>query len=420
MSENVTLSNNISATNPNIVLISIDTLRADYLGCYGYSRAYTPNIDRLSNQGILMHRTICSIPHTTPSHASILTGLYPKHHGSRDNAYPIQPDIMTLPEYLADYGYASAGFASHFLLSPKCSRLNKGFDHYDVPLRPNYMTFTDQNGNSAIISNKFVPAPEIVAKVRQWLPESRQPFFLFIHFYDCHRPHRTQPPFKLMDLPGSYGREVALVDQAVGHILSALEESTTLPTYVHLVADHGESLGEHNYRGHGTHLYFPSLEVPWIIGGLKTQLPKSITTNLAKTIDITPTILHMADANANTSFDGENILDAASSKTQYAMSESASCYSSETGKRIRSVRNDHYTLIYGPASGIRELYDETNDPAELKNLFNMKHEIVTDLLAALEVWHSDDPGVDNKPENELEPEILTELRSLGYVLESSD
>jgi tetratricopeptide (TPR) repeat protein len=264
-----------------VVLISIDTCRADVLGCYGAVPSATPNLDRLAAEGTVFLNAISPVPITLPAHASLMTGLTPRRHGVHSNlGHLVHPDLATLAEELAARGFSTAGFVSSIVLDQRFG-LDQGFTVYDDRLadRPHGVFGAER------------PGRETVALALRWLRAHRgERFFLFVHLYEPHEPY--EPPPELAELfPGSpYLGEVAEADACVGRVLEGLAElDLDGSTLVVVVGDHGEMLGEHGEDAHTYFVYQSALEVPFIV-----RLPRDRTgarvERLVGLVDVAPTV----------------------------------------------------------------------------------------------------------------------------------
>jgi len=395
------------------VLISLDTLRADHLGGWGYPGGYSATMDRLAERGRIHRNVYTVIPHTTPGHASLLTGCYPVNHGCRDNGFPIRTDVSTLAQTLAMAGYATAGSVAHFLLSGPTSGLDRGFQKYWSPAEPSVDASQTSDGVTVypLNANRFRPWPRVNAAARTWLAETPEPFFLFLHYYECHKPYR--PPVPMNSIPGlhPYDGEIAGVDSAVAELLRMLHARSALDrTEIIITADHGESLGEHGYHGHGYHLYYPSMSIPWISwysGGPEG----AVQTGLRRIMDIMPSMLQARKIPVPLLIDGR----ADSETVDTAFGESPSLYSDEPQRRIRSVRTDEYALIYRRNAGLREMYDLKQDPAEKTNLTRRRLKTARKLTRRIESFTKTDTEEVLRPETNLRPEVQDALRALGYM-----
>lgn len=293
-----------AAEQPNVLLITIDTLRADHLSCYGYHLRTTPNIDRLAAEGTRFERAYTTIPLTGPAHFSLFTSGYPQEHGARINgvAHNEQAPVLLLPQVLRKFGYHTAAFISAWPLTSRLTRLDRYFDHYDEELNRTYQWFN---------SSRF--AEDVTPRVIEWLrANGLQPFFVWVHYFDPHSPYDFRKAFSRLPRLGraspgalpsddetrfrvaSYDSEVAYTDHYVGKLLETLRglklEKSTL---VVLLSDHGESLGEHGYVGHGRHLYENIVRIPLIFRwpGV-VQAGKSVASDVSL-LDVAPTILEL-------------------------------------------------------------------------------------------------------------------------------
>jgi len=247
----------------NIILITIDTLRADHLECYGYDKVKTPEINRLANEGILFEHNIVQAPLTLPSHASILTGTYPLHHGVRDNGgFYLSENHLTLAESLKNIGYTTGAFVAAFVLDSHWG-LDQGFDYY-------YDNFDLTKYKTVSLDSVQRRGDEVLAEVYKWVEDqSQQKFFAWIHLYDPHTPYDPPEPYKTeyKGRPlGLYDGEIAYVDQLMGEFRDFMDKKELLDnTLVIFTADHGESLGEHKESAHGFFIYDSDIRVPLIM-----------------------------------------------------------------------------------------------------------------------------------------------------------
>jgi len=284
----------------NVILISIDTLRADALGCYGGDIAPTPNIDRLADGGTLFTECKTPVPLTLPSHTTMLTGVYPPGHGVRYNDVSVPADLVFLPEILSEHGYSTAGIIGGFPLDDVFG-FNQGFDYYDD-------NFTRGRGTS--LTRFETPAGVLVPRCKKWLAENeKKPFFLFVHFYDPHKPYTPPKEFYLPYKDRPYFGEVASVDEAIGTIIETLERGGLADnTLVILTADHGEALGEHGELTHGFFVYEATQHVPLIFycPGL---IPQGREVEGAISVaDICPTVLDILGIDLPESVQGESLV----------------------------------------------------------------------------------------------------------------
>jgi len=246
-----------SAPPPNVLLITIDTLRADRLGSYGARQPATPNLDRLAERGVLFSRAFAVTPSTLPSHTNILLGTTPLFHGVHDNSHTVvAEEFLTLAEHLRKHGYTTGAFVGAFPLDSRFG-LSQGFETYD-------------DDYQALSSHKFAygerKAEEVVDRALTWLEERRSPWFIWIHCFDPHHPYTPPEPFRSRYAPNLYDGEVAYVDTSLGVLFDYLHAKDLLRrTVVVFTADHGESLGQHGEMNHGFFAYNTALWVPLVI-----------------------------------------------------------------------------------------------------------------------------------------------------------
>ncbi len=351
---------------PNVLLITIDTLRADHLGCYGYTLARTPNIDRLAREGVRCENAAAAAPITLPSHSSILTGLLPPAHGVRDNgAYALGDRAVTLAERLKAAGYATQAFVSAVILGRRYN-LTQGFDGYDDDLwaedAPKLFLVRDRRGTKT--------AGRFLSWFDRWkASRPRPPFFAWVHFYDPHAPYAPLAEDAVL-APTPYDGEIAGADRAVGMLLDRLRREGLLDdTLVVLTADHGESLGEHGERTHAIFVYDATIHVPLILR-YPRKLPGGRTYGgPVSSVDIVPTVLAALGLPGGGETQGLDLLPALRgdvappARPQYVES-----LLSEVGfgmAPLAGVRSKGFKWIRAPRP---ELYDLKADPKELRNL----------------------------------------------------
>ena len=290
----------------NLILVTIDTLRADRLSCYGYSRIQTPNIDALAAQGARFASVVAQVPLTLPSHCSILTGTYPMFHQVRDNVgYRLDASKNTLAEVLKAQGYRTAAFVGAYVLSAKFG-LNQGFDFYDddfgKPARA---------GGIVNLNQLERPAAEVIRRAVQWIEnKSNSPFFAWIHLYDPHDPYDPPAAFKARFAGRPYDGEVAYVDQQIGRLVEFLRSKDLYDdTVIALTSDHGESFGEHGEFTHGYFVYDSTLLVPLIIKAAGNSFKNVIVRPQVRTVDLMPTVLQMLGVAAPAGLQGLSMLE---------------------------------------------------------------------------------------------------------------
>ena len=270
---------------PNVVLVSIDTCRADHLSCYGYKRRTTPNIDALGREGTMFDMALAAVPLTTPSHSTMFTGTYPPTHGVHLNACDrLANSNVTLAKMLHDAGYQTAAFVAAFTLDSRFG-LNQGFDTYDG-------RFSEGKENGGMTRRA---GEEVSRSAMAWLDEhGKQPFFLFLHYFDAHFPCRPHPLYAAEYADDHYAGEIAYIDACIGQVLDRLRGLGIYDnTLVIVTGDHGESQNEHGEPSHGYFVYQATLRVPLVVCGPGCR--KGIRVEAGASLaDIAPTVVDLA------------------------------------------------------------------------------------------------------------------------------
>jgi arylsulfatase A-like enzyme/Tfp pilus assembly protein PilF len=403
----------------NVILITIDTLRADYLSCYGKKAVSTPNIDALAARGVRFSQAIAQIPLTTPSHASILTGTYSQVHKIRDiGGFVLDNKVPTLATVASQAGFETAAIVGAAVLDRHFG-LSNGFKSY----------FDDMKEEKAIGR-----LPGVVAEIRaeivtrhaiEWLEKQRQSgiggapaknFLVWVHYYDPHSPYDPPGSYRSRYAKDLYGGEVAYTDEHVGHLLKWLENHQLLDrTLVVLMSDHGESLGEHGEYTHGVFLYDSTIHIPLIVAG--PGVPSSqVLTQQVRSIDVMPTIADYLGISAGSQVQGVSlmpaILDGKGVRTNYSYMETLYPKSHLGWSELRGIRTDEWKLVVAPKS---ELYQMARDRSES---FNVIHQYPADSeRLEKKVWEiAGAPETLGKLEQQpLDEQTRQELQSLGYV-----
>lgn len=284
---------------PNVILISIDTCRADHLSCYGDSRNTTPHMDAFAREGMLFTNVISPVPITLPAHSSMLTGTNPPYHGAHDNiAYQLAESNVTLAEALREHGYETAAFVASFVLDPRFG-ISQGFETYDAQ-------FHSKPGVQRFLSQR--PAGAVNRVVTTWLGEEpAQPFFLFVHYYDPHYPYTPPEPFASQFADDLYTGEIAYVDSCIGELLGTLGRLAPYDSALIIITgDHGEGLGDHSETRHGYFIYHTTTKVPLIVKFPERREPNRVD-EVVGLVDIVPTILEYVGAPIPPEVRGESL-----------------------------------------------------------------------------------------------------------------
>ena len=392
---------------PNVLLITIDTLRTDRLGCYGSPYLKTPEIDALAGRGVLFSRAFAHNPETLPSHTNIHLGVTALTHGVHDNTnFVVRPEFLTLAKWLKGKGYATAAVVGAFPLDSRFG-LTSGFDLYD-----------DEYGTQGPDQTAFVErsADSVVERGMAWLKDRKGPWFLWVHCFDPHQPYAPPEPFRSQYRTDEYSGEVAYTDQALGKLFRYLDKRQWEDrAVIILTADHGESMGEHGEPTHGYFAYNSTLRIPLIVKapGFK---PSRVDQN-ASHIDIFPTVCELLGAAAPPVLQGISLVPAMSGKELRKRSiyfESLMAFCSRGWAPIRGFIEGTKKYMDSP---VPELYDLGRDFAEAENLAPR-----TDLgifkseLAGIMAAHSS--AREPSARRIADRETREKLRSLGYVSSS--
>ncbi len=396
---------------PNVVVITIDTLRADHLGCYGYKQIRTPNIDALAADGARFERAYAVVPVTLPSHTVIFTGTYPMLSGMHDfsgnTLSPLQP---TMASVLKQSGYTTGAVIGAAVLDSRFG-LNQGFDFY-------YDHFDFSRLEEANLDEMERPGNVVADLALDWLGKNSQSrFFLWMHLYDPHFPYRPPEPYRHEYAAQPYDGEIAFADEQLGRLLRFLREKGLYQnTVIVLSGDHGESLGEHGEKTHGFFIYNATMHVPLIIrlpgksAGLTVADPVSL-------IDLMPTILAAVGLEIPAQVQGRSLLPSLQGKPgergQLLYGETFLPRLHFNWSELRGAENAKYHFIDAPRS---ELYDLTKDPGETRNLLSEKKAVAEEMRAQLEgLIREYSAGKEMANKTGLDPALMERLKSLGYA-----
>ena len=386
----------------NVLLITIDTLRADALSSYG-SQARTPNLDALAAAGTRFDFAHAHAVLTRPSHASILTGTYPYEHGVRDHSgYRLKAGLPTLASLMKAQGFATGAFVGAVPLERRFG-LDAGFDVYDDRF--------GRTGNNSDFTLAERPAGEVVDAALKWIATQQGRWFAWVHVFDPHAPYAPPPPFDTEYAGRAYLGEVAYVDKALAPLLERARNAGR-PTTVVVTADHGEGLGDHGELTHGLLAYETTLRVPLIVAQLGAGAQTGTVSHFpARHVDLLPTILDSVGAAAPGGMHGRSLLPGAALPAEQDVSSYFEAMS--------AMLNRGWAPLQGTVAGREkfidlpqpELYDLSSDPSEQNNLVDRKPERRRVLEARLRDFHAAPPG-ERFSES---PEVAAKLQSLGYT-----
>ncbi len=372
----------------NVIIISVDTLRADHLGCYGYPLNTSPNIDAFSRDGIRFSHCYALTPLTTPSFSTLLTSLPPHKHGAKRNGLSIYRHVKTLPYYLKRFGYHTAAFISNWPLKKHLARLNEGFDDYvEIFTKKRYMGIINSEGEAPVVTEKAV----------DWLEKNhKKRFFLWVLFTEPHRPYilhekftfdyqgvppSDYPPGTRIKKIKKYDSEIAYTDFYIGKLL---EKIKSLGLYQEALiifnSDHGESFGEHNYFRHGRRLYNSTVHVPLMIKLPHNWLKNIVRRENISLLDIGPTILSVLNIPCPSHMEGISLfkegsrfLDRQILLETYAGTVHLKRNNKKYHLKIKPIRygiiDGSSKIIYNIKEKTFEAYRVTEDPFESQNIF---------------------------------------------------
>ncbi len=419
-----------TAVPPNIVLITVDTTRADRMGFLGSRRGVTPNLDALARRSVVFTHAYSQAPFTAPSHATILTGTYPQFHQVEDFQVPLVKDLPYAPAILKAHGYQTAAFVGSIVLDPAqglAVGFSRGFDTYNAGFhlaRPGEDHYTSTDRRAAVV----------VAHALAWLDKRPAgPFFIWVHVYDPHFPYEPPEPFLSRYKSAPYDGEIAYSDSALGKLLSYLRthglfENSTIA----VMSDHGESLGDHGEEFHGFFLYDATIHVPLLLKLPGDRFAGKRIEKHVELVDVLPTILQAVGIEVPQEVQGESLLGmmepkppaAASGEPAPASSPDPPVYSeTEYGVRaygwsaVRSLRTGKYLFVEAPR---RELYDMAADPKAEHDLAATSKAVADTLQSQLDAFRRKTSKNGEAPVSVNDPEAQEKLAALGYTATSTD
>lgn len=374
---------------PDVFLITIDTLRADHVGCYGYKQVDTPTLDGLAADGVRFAHAYTHSPITNSSHSSIMTGLLPGIHGVTDFGVPLAPQHTTWAELLKKRGYKTAAFIGAVILDSKslAPGLDRGFDYYD--------NFPEKPATKERWGRVERRGMEVVQHAENWLAKHPTgPRFVWVHLFDPHDPYEPPAPFS-EKYKNPYDGEIAYADSALGRWIATLKKTAAYGNaIVVVVGDHGEGLGDHGEETHGLFLYDSTLHVPMIVKLPSGANRGAVVDEPVRTTDILPTVLSLTNIPLPPELSGESVLPLI--KKQNAKSHdllAETDYPLRFGwAPLRALRTANSKLIEAPRP---EFYDLQADPSESKNLYSAENSQVKVQLAELDKWKAKRPDAAN-------------------------
>jgi arylsulfatase A-like enzyme/tetratricopeptide (TPR) repeat protein len=397
----------------NVILITVDTLRADKVGCYGNHQVKTPAMDLFASRGVRFEDCISQAPLTLPSHTTLMTGTLPVFHGIRDNGGFVVPSgLVTMAETFKDKGYDTAAFVAAYVLDSKWG-LNQGFDTY-------FDNFDLSRFEKISLGEVQRPGNEVMDEALGWLEQKKKgKFFAWIHLYDPHTPYKPPEPFASEYPLNPYLGEIAFTDTQLARLWDFIERNGLRDDlFLVLAADHGESLGEHGEMTHGFFIYQASLHVPLIIATPFPQLQGVTVKGSVSLSDVMPTVLDMTGMPVPPQVQGESLVPSffrpgAGPARRLVYSETFYPRYHYGWSDLRSFQDGRFKLILAP---VPELYDLRADPGEARNLVYLEKAVFEDISARAEAL------LEETGRNALEVDIgkvdeetREKLAALGYV-----
>lgn len=407
-----TLPRGVSRDRLNLVVITLDTTRADRIGTYGAKDVETPAIDRLADEGILFEQAVSAAPLTLPAHSSIFTGKFPPEHGVRDNGgFFLGQEQTTLAELLKARGYKTGAFVAAYVLAAKWG-INQGFDTY-------FDDFDLSQTRALSLSAIQRPANEVLDKALPWIEQAAtSPFFAWIHLYDPHSPYQPPEPFATRYKAHPYNGEVAFVDSQLARLISLLQSRDLYNrTIVVIMGDHGESLGEHGEGSHGFFVYNSVTRVPFIIRTPFSLAAHRRVADPVRSVDVLPTVLDLLGAPAASGVSGVSLVPLMTgSRAELgldAYSEAMYPLHHYGWSDLHALRSGRYKVIDAPRP---ELYDVDRDPGETTNLFPDRRALGDRMIAELRaIENGFTKTAAAMPAADVDPEARERLAALGYV-----
>jgi choline-sulfatase len=404
------------AEAPNIILITVDTTRADRMGFLGSSRGLTPNLDKLAKQGVVFESAYSQAPLTPVSHATIFTGTYPQFHTVTDFGHPLPNLLPYVPEILQKSGYHTAAFIGSLILDPKANMapgFDRGFDSFDAGFHQKRGPDEDRYHS---IERR---AGDVIDHAIAWLKQNREsPFFIWIHLYDPHAPYDPPAPYDAR-FKDPYDGEVAYVDACLGKLFTYFRQRRLYDrALIAMMSDHGESLGAHGESMHGIFLYEETIHVPLLFKLPGEVLAGRRVSARVRLVDVAPTLLSMLNLPLPRTFQGESLVPLMKPGTRpipelAAYAETDYPHRAFGWSALRSLRTGKYLFVRAPK---RELYDESQDNEAQHNLSAKSPAVSNTLQAQLDQFRESTASFKDKPGSAaLNSEQKQNLSALGYV-----
>jgi arylsulfatase A-like enzyme/Tfp pilus assembly protein PilF len=396
----------------NLVVVTLDTTRADHMGAYGNREIDTPTFDGIAREGVLFQQAVSAAPLTLPVHSSMFTGKFPPEHGVRDNGgFFLGPEQLTLAEVLKSHGYQTGGFIAAYVLDSKWG-INQGFDTY-------YDKFDLSESRAISLAAIRRPGNEVVDQAIPWIEAHRSaPFFAWIHLYDAHSPYRPPEPFATKYKQHPYNGGIAFADSQVARVIQKLRDLGLYEhTVIMILGDHGESLGDHGEAAHGFFVYNSTTHVPFAIRAPFASTQHRTVADPVRSVDVMPTALDLLGIAPPPGISGVSLAPLMTGAKQVlnldAYSEAMYPLHHYGWSDLHALRSGRYKVIDAPRP---ELYDEDRDPQEASNLYDARRSLADTMLNRLRTMETAFTKTQAAiPEASVDPDARQRLAALGYV-----
>lgn len=396
----------------NLVVITLDTTRADHIGAYGSTDVKTPTLDRLAREGVVFEHAMSTAPLTLPAHSSMFTGRFPPEHQVRDNGgFFLGPEQTTLAEVLKARDFRTGGFVAAYVLDGKWG-ISQGFETY-------FDDFDLSKTKSRSLGNIQRPGNEVVDRALPWMDEVKgSRFFAWIHLYDPHTPYNAPEPYRSQYPGHPYRSEIAFTDAQVGRVIEFLESRQLLDrTIVAVLGDHGEGLGEHGEDAHGFFIYESVAHVPFIVRAPFERVQGRRVADPVRIIDLMPTMLDLLGVANGTPESGASLVPLMAGAVPElgldGYAEAMYPLHHYGWSELKALRSGRFKLIDAPRP---ELFDLERDPHETTNIFEDRRSVGDRMIARLrELEQGFDQVKATQPATDVDPEVRARLAALGYV-----
>ena len=431
----------LRSSRPNVLLVTLDTVRADHCSVYGYGRDTTPNLQRLAARSVIFESAYAPMATTGPSHATMFTSLYPRTHGFLKNGYVLDEGFVTLGEMFHGMTYQTAAVVGSYAVSSKFG-FSQGFDHFDDEFGSGGYRSFKQTWEGHTVDGLFDrDGSQVTDRAVRWLSDEwnpSNPFFLWAHYFDAHAPYAPAPGFRdvfhsdrdnpesLASIESAYDEEILEVDHAIGRLFDFLDASDLVnSTVVVVIGDHGEGLMQHGHLEHGLQLYEEAVRIPFLISWPRRIKKSRSVVQPVELLDLMPTILDLVGCDKPGPGKGRSLrsvlVDDALLDPLHPVFFERRFYSpgrvgnfDVSGEKF-AVRSGRWKFIVAKEEGTTELYDLTSDPGERLNLALRDADVSERMRRMIDRWYTINTPEARVQAEEIDEADLAGLRSLGYV-----